>query len=403
MILKDNIELPHKTKSKNYMLLFVLAFIFAILAYALTVGIYKHFQKNKINDFYTQEHQISQSSSLVNYPIPQIKNIPENKPVRILVLEGGGIHGIISTQLLNFIEKNSGKPISDLFDIITGTSIGALQSVVLTVPDKNNRPKYSAEDLLTIFLYRSPEILGTTSMDWILTGFGLISPIINIYSYTDVLKQYIGNTQLSQLTTNVLLTGYNIPQRQIMFLKSRRTKNDNPPNFLAYQVTAGVTAIPGLMPPQKITSISGNKEQYLIADPARIINNPLLAAYLYADNLYPKNEKILVFLGMGLDEKSRKKDIPDYYEGLLGGITQYYDMGWSNDKLFKYYFTELGSFNSPGVPNTDLYFIDEVLEEHIGNSMDITKENLWALQAAGNSIIKKQRKQLMTLIGKLKR
>lgn len=400
---KDKIELPLKRRPKNYLMLLILLCIFVILFYTLTVAIYKHFQIHKINDFYSQEHQISQSSSLPNYPTPLIKNIPENKPVRILVLEGGGIHGIISTQLLNFIEKNSGKPISDLFDIISGTSIGALQSVVLTTPDKNNRPKYSAQDLLTLFLYRSPEILGTTNLDWLLTGFGLISPIINIYAYSNLLKQYIGNTQLSQLTTNVLLTGYNIPQRQVIFLKSRRTKNEDPPNFLAYQVITGITAIPGFMPPQKITSTSGKNETYLIADPARILNNPLVAAYLYADKLYPKNEKILVFLGMGLDEKPRKHDIPDYYEGLLGGITQYYDMGWSDDKLFKYFFTELGSFNAEGEPNTDLYFIDEVLEEQIGNGMDISKENLWALQAAGNSIIKKQRKQLMTLIEKLKR
>ena len=373
-------------KLHKYFTLLILTCIAILIIYVIAFSINKHFQKQKINDFYSKEAQISKSLS--NYPTPLIKNIPENKPVRILVLEGGGIRGIISSQLLDFLEKSSGQPISDLFDIITGTSIGALQSVVLTIPDENNRPKYSAENLLSILIDQSPNILNATKMDWILSGFSLLLPLINTYSYIDMLKRYMGNTQLSQLTTNVILTGYSIPQRKILFLNSRRTKNDNTPNFLAYQAIAGVTAIPGLMPPQKITALSKNHESYVIADPARIINNPLIEAFLYAEKLYPKNKKIVVFLGMGLDEKNKKVEMTDYYYGLLGGINEYYEMGVSNDKLFKYFFTELSSLNAPGEAKTELFYIDDIIQTPVANTVDISKENISALQAEGNLIIK---------------
>jgi len=46
------------------------------------------------------------------------------KPLRILAIDGGGIRGIIPAVVLAAIEKQSGKPICELFDLIAGTSTG---------------------------------------------------------------------------------------------------------------------------------------------------------------------------------------------------------------------------------------------------------------------------------------
>jgi patatin-like phospholipase/acyl hydrolase len=47
-------------------------------------------------------------------------------PKRILALDGGGIRGIISLRILERIENIVGEPISDYFDLIGGTSTGAI-------------------------------------------------------------------------------------------------------------------------------------------------------------------------------------------------------------------------------------------------------------------------------------
>ena len=50
---------------------------------------------------------------------------------RILCLDGGGIKGLASTQMLSVIEKEMGKPIYECFDLIAGTSIGAFLALMV--------------------------------------------------------------------------------------------------------------------------------------------------------------------------------------------------------------------------------------------------------------------------------
>jgi len=48
-----------------------------------------------------------------------------NRPLRILCLDGGGCKGFNTIMMLQAIEKECGKPIRELFDLICGTSIGS--------------------------------------------------------------------------------------------------------------------------------------------------------------------------------------------------------------------------------------------------------------------------------------
>ncbi|MCK4521370.1 MAG: patatin-like phospholipase family protein [Nanoarchaeota archaeon] len=45
---------------------------------------------------------------------------------RVLVLDGGGAKGVIQSQVLKDIERIKGRRISDIFDLIVGTSVGAI-------------------------------------------------------------------------------------------------------------------------------------------------------------------------------------------------------------------------------------------------------------------------------------
>ncbi|RIB29446.1 acyl transferase/acyl hydrolase/lysophospholipase [Gigaspora rosea] len=77
----------------------------------------------------------------------------------ILSIDGGGFRGIIPAVILSEIEKRVTEQISkehgedvdikcaDLFDIISGTSTGSILTLGLSVPNENNRPKFSAEFL----------------------------------------------------------------------------------------------------------------------------------------------------------------------------------------------------------------------------------------------------------------
>ncbi len=52
---------------------------------------------------------------------------------RIWVLKGGGVRGVIQLEPLRIIEKHFGKPIYEIFDLIVGTSVGAINGGILAM------------------------------------------------------------------------------------------------------------------------------------------------------------------------------------------------------------------------------------------------------------------------------
>jgi patatin-like phospholipase/acyl hydrolase len=54
--------------------------------------------------------------------------------IKILSIDGGGIRGLIPAIILDYIETTTGKPISQLFHLITGTSTGGILALGLVKP-----------------------------------------------------------------------------------------------------------------------------------------------------------------------------------------------------------------------------------------------------------------------------
>lgn len=82
--------------------------------------------------------------------IEHTKQLTEQE--RILSLSGGGVKGIADLVVLAEIEERTGKSISELFPIITGTSVGGLVAGLFTIPKEygSKEPKYSAKEALEI-------------------------------------------------------------------------------------------------------------------------------------------------------------------------------------------------------------------------------------------------------------
>ena len=76
----------------------------------------------------------------------------------ILSIDGGGIKGIIPALILAEIEQRSKKPISELFDLIAGTSTGGIITLGLTKPNLDGKPEYQAADLVKLYENDGPKI-----------------------------------------------------------------------------------------------------------------------------------------------------------------------------------------------------------------------------------------------------
>ncbi len=76
----------------------------------------------------------SSSSSSSSSALPSSSRPPSASslpPLRILCLDGGGIRGLLEVVLLMELEKQTGKRIHELFDLICGTSTGALIALAI--------------------------------------------------------------------------------------------------------------------------------------------------------------------------------------------------------------------------------------------------------------------------------
>ena len=59
-------------------------------------------------------------------PQPEPELQPNNRPLRILCIDGGGIKGLVPALILQRIERQTRRPIRELFDLVCGSSTGGI-------------------------------------------------------------------------------------------------------------------------------------------------------------------------------------------------------------------------------------------------------------------------------------
>src|SRR5271170_6477506 len=106
------------------------------------------------------------------------------KTWRILSIDGGGTRGIIPATILASIEERTGKPISQLFDLIAGTSTGGILALGLTKPDSSGRPSFSAQDLCNLYEEEIPNIFLNPQSWW----GNLLTPKYRSEAFQRILK-----------------------------------------------------------------------------------------------------------------------------------------------------------------------------------------------------------------------
>jgi len=224
---------------------------------------------------------------------------------RILAIDGGGIRGIIPATVLMEIERQTGKGVAEMFDLVAGTSTGGILAVGLTMTTQQGRPAYSAADLRELYLREASTIFPQSF--W--TKFK--RPLAEKYSsrgIEEVLKKYFDGRQLKDSLCSVLATSYEIRLRQPWFFRSERARQDASYDFPLWEVARATSAAPTYFPPARLEGGLWN-----LIDGGTYANNPALCAYAEARQTHPKDEVLLVSLGTGRHAQPIR-----YRPGLLG-------------------------------------------------------------------------------------
>ena len=89
--------------------------------------------------------------------------------MRVLAIDGGGIRGLIPALVLAELERRCGRPIARLFDLVAGTSSGAILACALTRPDA-----MPAAQAAALYEREGPEVFDRSLLKRISSLGGLI-------------------------------------------------------------------------------------------------------------------------------------------------------------------------------------------------------------------------------------
>lgn len=140
---------------------------------------------------------------------------------RILSFDGGGIRGVIAATMLATIEKMIGQPLNQYFNLIAGTSTGAvLAAGIATGLQPSQMVELYQRKGSRIFPYRS---IWSPQRAGLVLQYGISAPKYSDSGLIAVLKEEFKYKKLSDITsTNLLVTAYDTIGREPLIFKSWR-------------------------------------------------------------------------------------------------------------------------------------------------------------------------------------
>ena len=263
------------------------------------------------------------------------------KTVRILSIDGGGIRGLIPALVLreirNRLRARGGKekPFASQFDLIAGTSAGALVALGLALPavkqtvDQGVRarsssdgeakggpaallgvppiayekhPAYDVDDIVELYLKRGEEIFPRRRFNSLRTVVQAFSDKYDSRGLENVLHDVFGEATVRDALTNVLITSYDTERMEPFFFKKRprRRQWESDLNFFMRDAARASAAAPTYFEPAFVSPVPQDGKRFCLIDGGVFANNPAMCAYIEARKIFPHATRyLLVSLGTG--------------------------------------------------------------------------------------------------------
>lgn len=206
---------------------------------------------------------------------------------RILVLEGGGAMGLIQLRFLSRLETETGKKISDIFDLIAGTSVGAINGGVLSlgIPATTFYHIFKQEGLKTMF----------TKRKW--SWWGLNGPLYDRKNFDDLWNMMFNNSyKMKDCQTYFMATSVDRVDDMNHYFRSWHEEYSE--WKLDYVIKASFAA------PYYFGQLVDDKYKRIWFDGGvGIANLPVDSAYVSAMELWPDEEFEITAVGCGYEPK----------------------------------------------------------------------------------------------------
>jgi len=209
---------------------------------------------------------------------------------KILTIDGGGVRGMIPATVVRGLEEDLGKPCHEMFDMISGTSVGGILTLALA-------SGISGYDCQKLIQKESPGIFQAST--WRRMGFAFNQ---HTYKGDNLIKPMNKTFEEKWLATDlhaeILVPAYELETKTPRFFSRSRARKRGDSNFRIADVAAATASAPTYFPPHRAVSEAGNHYSYI--DGGVFANNPSMSAYVEARNIWPdEKEFMLISLGTG--------------------------------------------------------------------------------------------------------
>ncbi len=293
---------------------------------------------------------------------------------RVLVLQGGGARGLAQLYFLTRLEQQTGKKISDMFDLICGTSVGAINASVLS-------SGISANGFYPIFKDGLKDIFKST---WWNVG-GLFAPKYNRNNFNKVWEQLFTKEKLlSSAEVDLMITAVDRVDDTNHYFRSWHEKYED--MQMRWAVMASFAA------PYYFGQLVDTKRKKIWFDGGvGIANMPVDQAYTeIVKRGWLKREKVVITcIGTGIDKKqnkdlafkrmkgqSLKGQIADFMAPSDGGLARKQSL---KDQMSRY------TILAKNIKNLDFRYIDGYT---VGSLDDIGNKYIESHEACGVEMFK---------------
>lgn len=307
--------------------------------------------------------------------------------MRILTIDGGGIRGLVPATVLRELEHRAGAPVVELFDLVVGSSTGAILGLGLTAPAAGGTtPRYTAGELVRLYLEEGPRIFSRPLWHRLRAVGNLLGPKYPDGPLEDVLGAYLGGTRLRETLLPVVATAYELELRAPFFFRTTRAVADPAYDWDLAEVARASSAAPTYFSPALLRAADDDPNAaYALVDGGVFANNPTMVAYVEARRTAPEADLTIVSLGTG--EQTRPLPYRDARGwGLVRWARPILDVVLDGvSDTVDHEVETLAETRDPGSPR--YWRLQPTLPPTVGDIDDASSDNLGRLRAAADRLV----------------
>ncbi|MHA7873455.1 MAG: patatin-like phospholipase family protein [Hyphococcus sp.] len=229
----------------------------------------------------------------------------------ILAIDGGGVRGIVAAIVLDALDAEMralGKrcAVADCFDLIAGTSSGAIIAAALALPAPDGSAGPTPADMQRFFEVQARKIFPPRffcNIPVIGRLPQLFGPLHDPAPLAQILSAQFGDMVFASARRNLMIPAYSIDPRDIILFRggpvyAREQEGAAFDMIRVRDAIMGSTAAPTFFPPHQIES-PDRAQRWTAIDGGVFLNDPAMAAAAEAMRLFPGEDLRVVSIGTG--------------------------------------------------------------------------------------------------------